>query len=150
MAKIFRKEVAGNLVRACCFTMPLPRDTALERAEKQKMTSAARARMNVKTSWEKCRLTAAANFGAGDLFVSLTYDEASLPAHREEATSKMAGASSGSSGRRTSAQTRRSSNTCTSQSTSTAKAGGITTPLSAAAKARVSSSARYGHTGTSI
>ena len=67
MAKIFRKEVAGNLVRACCFTMPLPRDTALERAEKQKMTSAARARMNVKTSWEKCRLTAAANFGAGDL-----------------------------------------------------------------------------------
>ena len=60
MAKIFRKEVAGNLVRACCFTMPLPRDTALERAEKQKMTSAARARMNVKTSWEKCRLTAAA------------------------------------------------------------------------------------------
>ena len=91
MAKIFRKEVAGNLVRACCFTMPLPRDTALERAEKQKMTSAARARMNVKTSWEKCRLTAAANFSAGDLFVSLTYDEASLPAHREEATSKMAG-----------------------------------------------------------
>lgn len=91
MAKIFRKEVAGNLVRACCFTMPLPRDTALERAEKQKMTSAARARMNVKTSWEKCRLTAAANFGAGDLFVSLTYDESSLPAHREEATSKMAG-----------------------------------------------------------
>ena len=91
MAKIFRKEVAGNLVRACCFTMPLPRDTALERAEKQKMTSAARARMNVKTSWEKCRLTAAANFGAGDLFVSLTYDESSLPAHRAEAPRKMAG-----------------------------------------------------------
>ena len=47
MAKIFRKEVAGNLVRACCFTMPLPRDTALERAEKQKMTSAARARSHL-------------------------------------------------------------------------------------------------------
>ena len=91
MAKIFRKEVAGSLVRACCYTMPLPRDTALERAEKQKMTSAARARMNLKTSWAKCRLTAAANFGAGDLFVSLTYDEASLPARREEATKKMAG-----------------------------------------------------------
>ena len=91
MAKIFRKEVAGNLVRACCFTMPLPRDTALERADKQKLTSAARTRMNIKTSWGKCRLTAAANFGSGDLFVSLTYDDAHLPAKREEAVEKMAG-----------------------------------------------------------
>lgn len=146
MAKIFRKEVAGNLVCACCFTMPLPRDTALERAEKQKMTSAARARMNVKTSWEKCRLTAAANFGAEDLFVSLTCDEASLPAHREEATSKMAGFLR----QLRAAYKRTDAPELTSQSTSTAKAGGITTPLSAAAQERASSSAHSGHTALSI
>lgn len=89
MAKIFRKEVAGPLVRAVCYTMQLPQDSEGTRAEKSKLSGAARQRLNVRTSWEKCRLVVAANFGAADLFVTLTYDDAHLPTNRKAAIQQM-------------------------------------------------------------
>lgn len=85
MAKVLKIEKAGPLVRMSCYTMQLPRDTAKARAEKRKLSSAARTRMNAKTSWQKCRLALAANFGVGDLFVTLTYADPYLPSERERA-----------------------------------------------------------------
>lgn len=85
MAKRYKEERAGRLVRCVCYTAPLPRDNEKTRAEKSKITSAARAKINLRYSWQKCRLKLAANFEAGDLFVTLTYDNDHLPANRQEA-----------------------------------------------------------------
>ena len=85
MPKRVKKETAGNLVRMSCYTMQLPQDSGKARAEKSKLSSAARSKMNAITSWNKCRLTMAANFSLGDLFVTLTYDDKSLPMERAAA-----------------------------------------------------------------
>lgn len=85
MAKRVKIETAGQLVRMSCYTMQLPQDSGKARAEKAKLSSAARSKMNAITSWNKCRLVMAANFSVGDLFVSLTYDDNSLPTERAAA-----------------------------------------------------------------
>lgn len=82
MAKRVKIETAGPLTRISCYTMQLPQDTGKTRAEKRKLSTAARTKMNAKTSWNKCRLTMSANFGIGDLFVTLTYTDKKLPKER--------------------------------------------------------------------
>ena len=85
MAKRVKIETAGQLVRMSCYTMQLPQDSGKARAEKAKLSSEARSRMNARTSWNKCRLTMAANFEIGDLFVTLTYADQNLPDERADA-----------------------------------------------------------------
>ena len=83
--KRLKIETAGQLVRAICYTAHLPRDSEKVRAEKRKLSSAARTKLNAITSWNKCRLVMAANFSVGDLFVTLTYSDAALPTTRRDA-----------------------------------------------------------------
>lgn len=85
MAKRVKIETAGHLVRMSCYTMQLPQDSGKARAEKARLSSAARSKMNAVTSWNKCRLVMAANFSVGDLFVTLTYNNQSLPTERAAA-----------------------------------------------------------------
>lgn len=89
MSKRVKKETAGNLVRMSCYTMQLPQDSGKARAEKTKLSSAARSKMNAITSWNKCRLTMSANFSVGDLFVELTYSDQTLPKNREVAQKQL-------------------------------------------------------------
>ena len=60
-------------------------DTPRQRAEKRKLSSEAQQRMNAKYSYQKLELQLAANYGPGDLFVTVTYDDAHLPADRAAA-----------------------------------------------------------------
>ena len=76
---------AGRLVSGVCYTMALPSDSAAARAEKRRISSAARKAMNLKHSWQQLELTLAANFRRRDLHVVLTYDDDHLPATRERA-----------------------------------------------------------------
>ena len=85
MAKRVKIETAGQLVRMSCYTMQLPQDSGKARAEKQKLSTAARSKMNAVASWKKCRLTMAANFSIGDMFVTLTYSDQFLPTERAAA-----------------------------------------------------------------
>ena len=55
------------------------------RAAKRKMSTEAQTRLNRKHSYQKLELMIAANFGPGDLAVTLTYDDAHLPATRAKA-----------------------------------------------------------------
>ncbi len=81
-----RKTIrAGRLVHDCVYTMCYPSDAPRVRRAKQKCSSAARQRMNLKRSAQKLELLLAANFGSGDLVLSLDYDDAHLPGTREEA-----------------------------------------------------------------
>lgn len=47
--------------------------------------------MNLKYAYQKLELEIAANFGAGDLFVTLTYDDAHLPSNRKDAVKRIQG-----------------------------------------------------------
>ena len=80
---------AGRLVYAVCYSQPAAADPPAERAAKSKVSSAARQRMNFKAAWQKLELTMAANFGAEDLFVTLTYDDRHLPENRDAAISRV-------------------------------------------------------------
>lgn len=86
MAKKRLKRIqAGRLVREALWTAPMPNDSPKARAEKSKCSSAARQRMNDKYSWQKLKMTIAANFGYADIVVTLTYDDAHLPKDKEAA-----------------------------------------------------------------
>ena len=76
---------AGRLVQAVIYTQPGAADEAPQRAAKTKISSAARARLNQKASWQKCEATLAANFDREDLWVTLTYRDENLPPTREAA-----------------------------------------------------------------
>ena len=77
------KITAGRLVRLVRYTQAVASDEPQQRAAKQKISSAARTRINARTSREKCEELMAANFDRGDLFVTLTYRNA--PPSREAA-----------------------------------------------------------------
>ena len=85
MAKRRKVIRAGDLVSEVIYTAPQPRDSARTRAEKSKITSEAQRKLNMKTAKRKMEMRIAANFGAGDLFVTLTFDDLHLPARREAA-----------------------------------------------------------------
>jgi len=84
------KVTAGRLVHAVCYTQALPSDAPAVRAEKSKCSSAARKKLNFVASYQKLQLMIAANFSRNDLYVTLTYDDARLPAGRKEANKCLA------------------------------------------------------------
>lgn len=85
MAKRKRIITAGRLVTGVVYTVSSVRDTPQERAAKTEISSAARERANLRTSWQKLEVVLAANFSMRDLHVVLTYDDEHLPPTRPEA-----------------------------------------------------------------
>lgn len=85
MAKRLKTVTAGRLVYGVCYTTASAHDSDRARAEKRQASSAARERINLRTSWQKLEMLLAANFGRRDLMVTLTYDDEHLPPNREAA-----------------------------------------------------------------
>lgn len=85
MAKRKKTITAGRLVKTVLYTAPEPHDGERVRAEKSRMTAAARQIINDKTARGKLEMLLAANFIKGDLFLTLTYRDADLPAKRAQA-----------------------------------------------------------------
>lgn len=84
MAKFKRVVVAGPLVVECVYPAPNPRDSVGVRQGKKALSSEAQRRMNLKYAWQKLELEIAANFGPGDIYATLTYDDGHLPQSRKE------------------------------------------------------------------
>ena len=82
MAKRKKTITAGCIVKTILYTAPEPRDGGRARAEKSRMTTAAQKAMNDKTARGKLEMLLAANFVGRDLFLTLTYRDADLPARR--------------------------------------------------------------------
>lgn len=89
MAKRKKTITAGCIVKTILYTAPEPRDSARARAEKSRMTTAAQKAMNDKAARVKLEMLLAANFVGRDLFVTLTYRPADLPAKRTEAVKRV-------------------------------------------------------------
>jgi len=78
-------RTAGNLVSAVLYTPVTVNDKDQRRAAKQRLTTAARARINLRTSTQKLREKLAVNFRAGDLWVTLTFGNDYATVGRAEA-----------------------------------------------------------------
>lgn len=89
MSKRLKQVRAGRLVCAVIYTTPAAGDPPRARAQKQRASSAARERLNARTSFQKLERTLAANFDNGDLYITLTYDDAHLPEDRERAVRRV-------------------------------------------------------------
>ncbi len=85
MAKFKKIIVAGPLVIESVYPAPNPRDSEGVRQGKKALSSQAQQRMNLKYAFQKLELEIAANFGAKDLFLTVTYDDPHLPRSRKEA-----------------------------------------------------------------
>lgn len=87
MAKSKTKKIitAGLLVVEAIYPRRDRRDSDRARAAKSRASSEAQKRMNQKYSYEKLELLLAANFRPGDLWVTVTYDDAHLPSSRKQA-----------------------------------------------------------------
>lgn len=83
MAKRLKIVTAGDgsskLVYEYLVSITVPEDGGGRRSKLRQMSSAAQQFMNLKNSWREAELTTAQNFRAGDLVVTLTYDDAHLP-----------------------------------------------------------------------
>lgn len=88
--KRLKKQTAGRLVRAVCYTQVLATDAPRARAEKAKCSSAARKKLNYRFAYQKLQMQLAANFTRRDLYVTLTYDDAHLPPNRKAAKKQVA------------------------------------------------------------
>ena len=80
---------AGNFVRVVLYTPTYPSDNNKARSERQKITTEARRRINLRYSWQRLQLLIESNFRHGDIFVTLTYDDAHLPVNRKDARNKI-------------------------------------------------------------
>lgn len=89
MSKVLKQVRAGRLVCAVVYTTPTAGDSPKARTQKKKASTAARERLNARTSFQKLERTLAANFDDGDLFVTLTYDDKHLPENRDKAVRKV-------------------------------------------------------------
>ena len=89
MSKVIKQVRAGRLVCAVVYTTPTAGDSPRVRAQKQKASTAARERLNARTSFQKLERTLAANFDDGDLYVTLTYDDKHLPDDRDKAVRRI-------------------------------------------------------------
>jgi hypothetical protein len=89
MSKTLKQVRCGRLVCAVVYTTPCAGDSARARAQKQKVSTTAREKLNARTSFQKLERTLAANFDNGDLFVTLTYDDKHLPEDRDAAVRRM-------------------------------------------------------------
>lgn len=85
MAKRKKNIIAGRIRKTVIYTAPEPADSRRTRAEKSRMTSAARKAMNDKTARNRLEMLIACNFSGRDLFVTLTYCDTDLPAKRAAA-----------------------------------------------------------------
>lgn len=83
MAKILKQVRCGRLVQAVVYTAPAAGDAPKARAQKQKASTAARERLNARTSFQKLERCLADNFDNGDLFVTGTFDDKYLPEDRK-------------------------------------------------------------------
>lgn len=89
MAKFKRIIVAGPLVIEAVYPAPNPRDSLGVRCGKKALSSEAQKRMNLKYAYQRLELEIAANFGARDLYATLTYDDAHLPGSRQDAAARI-------------------------------------------------------------
>lgn len=78
---------AGRMGRIILYTQAMAADEPQARAEKTKISSPARMKINARTSREACEELIAANFDKTDLFITFTYREA--PPTREAAVRKL-------------------------------------------------------------
>ncbi len=85
MAKTLKQVRAGRLVWAVVYTTPCAGDSKRAREQKLKASTAAREKLNARTSAQMLERTVAANFDNGDLFVTFTYDDTHLPGDRDAA-----------------------------------------------------------------
>lgn len=85
MAKILKQVRCGRLVQAVVYTTPTAGDSPKARAQKQKASTAARERLNARTSFQKLERTLADNFDNGDLFLTGSFDDKCLPEDRKGA-----------------------------------------------------------------
>jgi len=76
---------AGRLVFYLIYTQAMVWDPPAVRAQKSKISSEGRKKLNFRASWQKLQLLIAANFSKYDLYVTLTYDDAHLPPNRKGA-----------------------------------------------------------------
>lgn len=80
---------AGRLVRAVAYDQATVNDGPRARAEKRKLSSAARRKMNFTHAYQNLQMQLAANFAREDLYITLTYDAAHLPENRKRAKREM-------------------------------------------------------------
>lgn len=85
VGKTLKQVRAGRLVCAVVYTTAAAGDSPRARTQKQRASTAARDKLNARTSFQKLERTLAANFDNGDLFITLTYDDTHLPEDREAA-----------------------------------------------------------------
>ena len=85
MSRAIKHIKAGVLHVEVIGTVPEPCPGRQRRAGRCRPTSAAQQFYNNKCSWRECELQLAANFGSRDYVLTLTYDDAHLPADKREA-----------------------------------------------------------------
>lgn len=83
--KRLKKIAAGQVVDVYLYTPPTRWDTPKQRAAKSRVTSAAQAAYNRKDRRKRLEYLIACNYSGKDRFITLTYDDAHLPANRAEA-----------------------------------------------------------------
>jgi len=91
LSKFKKIIVAGPLVLEVVYPAPNPRDSSVVRTGKKALSSEAQQRMNFKYAWQKLELEIAANFGARDIYCTLTYDDEHLPKNRAGANRRIQG-----------------------------------------------------------
>ncbi len=89
MAKRKKIVTAGRWVRAIAYTMPNSTGNETARRQRLRISSAARQRMNLKTSAQKLQAVLNANFGPRDIVVTLNYDDFHRPATKALANRKL-------------------------------------------------------------
>ena len=85
MALVERTTTAGNIVEKLRYTRTERKDSPIARAEKKKISSAAKRAANWKSTQRKLYLLLAANFLLRHVFVTLTFDELHKAMTRAEA-----------------------------------------------------------------
>ncbi len=89
MPKKIKRIQAGRVGWMVAYTAPQAGDPPKVRRQKQRASSAAREMLNARYSYSKLERTLAANFDDGDLFVTLTYRDETLPPGRDQAVRKV-------------------------------------------------------------
>lgn len=89
VAKYLKQVRCGRLVQAVIYTTPTAGESAKVRAQKQRASSAARERLNARTSVQKLERCLADNFDNGDIFLTVTYDDKHLPSDRAKAVGRI-------------------------------------------------------------
>lgn len=89
MPKILKQVRCGRLVQAVMYTAATAADPPRTRAQKQKASTAARERLNARTSYQKLERCLADNFDNGDLLVTLTYGDKHLPEDKGRAVQRL-------------------------------------------------------------